>query len=216
MNETKNSTETIVQGNYLEEFTKALANLLNETIANCHTNLKDENLEELRSALWNIENSLKEQVNLNHELYRELESAKNETIRRTLLNPIIGIHSSMEESLNYIVNKMPQDFEGNIEGQRDKIIEHFIYIKNRIMEMFTYNHGLSVISPSEGELFNPTEHSIVGTEPTNDKALDNTIYRLVKTGFKDNGNNSIYKRAEVITRMFVEEINSDENSSTND
>lgn len=215
MNETKKTAETIAHGNYHEEFTKALANLLNETITNCHTNSKFENLEELRSLLKNIDDSLKKLVEINSELNKELEIAKNGTIRRSLLSPIIGIHSSMEESLNYIVNKMPQDYEGNIERQLEIVIKHFIHIKNLVMEMFSYNHGLSVISPSEGDLFNPTEHSIVGTESTNDRTLENIIYRLVKTGFKDSGSDSIFKRADVITLRYVEETHSDENNSTN-
>ena len=224
MDETKNSPETNVQDTIQEEnnakVTDSLGNfiqgIVSNTLAHFHSKPKEDSFEELKPILEDIRDSLKKQSQVNKELYDDLVSLQNDSLRRGLLKSIIGIHSLMEENFDYIVNKMPQDFEGNIEGQRDKTIELFAFIKGRIEELLIYTYGLRVISPSSGDVFNPDEHNIVGTVPASDESLKNTIHHLEKAGFKDAGSNFIFKRADVITVDYREEKQLDSNNYIND
>lgn len=224
MDETKISPETNVQDTIQEEnnakVTDSLGNfiqgIVSNTLAHFHSKPKEDSFEELKPILEDIRDSLKKQSQVNKELYDDLVSLQNDSLRRGLLKSIIGIHSLMEENFDYIVNKMPQDFEGNIEGQRDKTIELFAFIKGRIEELLIYTYGLRVISPSSGDVFNPDEHNIVGTVPASDESLKNTIHHLEKAGFKDAGSNFIFKRADVITVDYREEKQLDSNNYIND
>lgn len=215
MNEQKNTRELPVQDNVTDKVADSLVKILNGIVTHIQTNIKEDKNEEIKPILQEIKDSLKKQNQINNELYDNLIYLQNDSLRRTLLNPIIGIYGLMEENLDYIINKMPEDFEDNLQGKLDKVTELFVFIKNRIQEMFIYHYGLRLISPSEGDLFNPDEHCIAGTEPTSDESLKNTIIRIDKIGFKDAKNNSICKRAEVITMTYTEESHSDDNNSTN-
>lgn len=211
MSETKKSTEPILQGTVVEEVSAALSRLIMGLI---HANPREQKTEEFETVLQDIRDSLKKQVDINGEIYRELTSLQSASLRREFINHMIGIHRLMEENLDYIVNKMPEEFKGNIEGQLDKVIELYCFIKERIVETLVYDYALCVISPSEGEHLNAGEHFVVGTERTDDESLKNTIGNLVKIGFKDATNESIFKRADVVTLTYTEECKSaDENSS---
>lgn len=204
MEELTASPETTARDIIQEEATDALVNLIKSIAPYFQTtHPKDDKIEELKTILQDIRDSLKKQVQQNNKLYEELTSLQNDSLRRALLTPIIGIHDLIEENLDYIINKMPEDFGDNIEGKLDKVIELFIFIKRRIVEMLIYNHGLRIITPAVGDLFNPDEHCIIGTEPTSNESLKDTISRLEKTGFKDAKNNSIFKRAEVIAMTYT-------------
>ena len=211
MSEQKGTPETTIGDNIQEQTTDVLVNFIKSIASHVQTTPKEYNIEELKPILQDIRDSLKKQNQTNRELYDELTHLQNNSLRRALLNPMIGIYGLMEENLDYIVSKMPEDFGDNLEGKLDKVIELFVFVKGRIAEMFIHNHGLCIIAPSDGDLFNPDEHHIVGTEPTSDESHKNVISRLEKIGFKDAINNSIFKRAEVITKRYTEESHSNEN-----
>lgn len=215
MNESNISPNSTAKDNIQEKMTDALANFIKGIVKHSQKCSNEGNNDELKAILQDVRDSLKKQVQINHEIHDELISSQHDSIRRTLLNPVIGIHDLMEENLDYIINKMPQEFEKNVEGQLCKVIELYIFIKSRIKEMLTYSSGLRIIEPSEGELFDPNEHFIVRTEPTSDKALENTVCRLEKAGFKDARNGSIFKQAEVIVKVYTEESHADTNNLTN-
>lgn len=215
MIEPKSSPETTIQDNIQEEATDTLVNFIKSICTYFQANSKEEKIDELKLILQDVKDSLKKQNKKNNELYDDLISLQNDSLRRVLLNSVIGIYGLMEENLDYIMNKMPEDFGDNLQGKLDKVTELFVFVKNRIEEMFIYHHGLRIIAPSEGDLFNPDEHCIVGTEPTSDESLENTIRRINKTGFKDDRNNSIFKRAEVITMVYTEESHSDDSNTMN-
>ena len=216
MTEEKNSSKTIEQDNIKVEPTDALVNLIRSVVERFQTNSEEDKIEKLTPILQDLRDKLRDQTQLNREIYRELESLQNESLRRALLTPVISIYNLMEENLDYIINKMPQEYENNEEGKLSKVIELFIFIKKRFEEMLIHNHGLRAITPIEDDLFNPNEHYIVRTESTGEVALNDTIFRLEKTGFKDTRNNAMFKRAEVITMIYQEECQSDDNNSIND
>lgn len=211
----KNNSETTVRDNIQEEATDALVKFIKSIASRFQTTPNEDKIEELKPILQDVRDSLQNQVRINNKLYDELTSLQNDSYRRALLNSVIGIHSLMEENLDYIINKMPEDFGDNLEGKLDKVIELFNFIKGRIVEMLIYNYGLRTITPSVGDLFNPDEHYIVGTTPTSEESLNNTISHLANIGFKDSRNNSIFKHAEVITMTYIEENLSDSKNKIN-
>lgn len=211
----KHTPETTVRDNIQDEATDAIVNFIKTIVSRFQTTPNEDKIEELKPILQDIRDSLKKQSQINQEIYKELISVQNDSLRRVLLTPVIGIHDLMEENLDYIINKMPQDFENNVEGQLAKVIELFVFIKGRIEEMLIHSHGLRIITPSEGDLFNPDEHYIVGTESTNNESFKDTIYRLEKSGFKDAKNGSILKRAEVITMAYTGDSTSDNSDLKN-
>lgn len=215
MEEQKNNSETTVRDNIQEEATDALVKFIKSIASRFQTTPNEDKIEDLKPILQEVKDSLQKQVQLNKEIYDALITSQNDSIRRALLTPVIGIHDLMEENLDYIINKLPEDFGDNLEGKLDKVIELFVFIKGRIEEMLIHSHGLRIITPSEGDLFNPDEHCIVGTESTNNESFKDTIYRLEKSGFKDAKNGSIFKRAEVITMAYTGDSTSDNSDLKN-
>lgn len=213
MEEQKNTPETTVRDNIQDEATDAIVNFIKTIVSHFQTSPEKDKIEELKTILEDIRDSLNKQNQFNEKIYDELISAQKASLRREFINHMIGIHRLMEENLGYIINKMPQDFENNVESQLDKVIELFCFIKDRIVETLVYDYALCEISPSKGEDFNPGEHFVVGTKHTDDESLKNTIDNLVKVGFKDSTNNSIFKRADVITLTYIKENDSDDKNS---
>lgn len=213
MSETKKTTEGTVHGIAPEEVAKVLSRFIMGLIP---ANPREDKAEEIETVLQDIRDSLKKQVDINGEIYSELTSLQSASLRREFINHMIGFHRLMEENLDYIIHKMPEDFKGNVEGQLDKVIELYCFIKERIVETLVYDYALCVISPSKGEYLNAGEHFVVGTERTDDESLKNTVGNLVKIGFKDATNEAIFKRADVIALTYTEKRKSaDENSNDN-
>lgn len=209
MEEQKNTPETTVRDYIQDEATDTIINFFKTIVSRFQTSPEEDKIEELKTILEDIRGTFNKQKQFNEKIYDELISAQNASLRREFINHMIGIHRLMEENLDYIINKMPQDFGNNVEGQLDKVIELFCFIKDRIVETLVYDYALCEISPSKGEDFNPGEHFVVGTKRTDDESLKNTIDNLVKVGFKDSTNNSIFKRADVITLTYIKENDSE-------
>ena len=218
MDETKNCPEMNAQDTIQEEnnaiFSDSLGTFIqgvvSNTLAHFHSKSQGENFDELKPILQDIRDSLKKQNQANKELYGDLMSAQNNNLRTNLLKSVIGIRDLMEENLSYISNKMTEEFGDDVEGQKNKVVELFSFVKKRIEEFLIYSHGLRAISPAVGETFNSEDQTIVGTEPTRDQSLNNTICRLEKSGFRDSVSGLLFKRADVVTYEFDSILSSDD------
>jgi molecular chaperone GrpE len=168
-------------------------------------------LQQLRSAVEEIHRVIVEvadrgtaQEKVFDTLHAELQDYKNDFIYEHLkpvLWPLLFLFDSLEQYAREIVGRVNNSGEAAIDAK--EILDHLKFFRGQLVESLRICEVTPMKQPS-GTL-DPKLHKPIGTESVQDPGDDNTVRRVVRTGWYLNG--KVLRHAEVIVGKSNDDTN---------
>jgi molecular chaperone GrpE (heat shock protein) len=118
-----------------------------------------------------------------HNENQQLRKGELQVAMLPLLRDLMRLHDDLEQ-----IVALPSE-------SRDAIL-----IRDTLSDVLARN-GVTKFIPTEGEVFDSTRHTAVGTQPTEDERADRTVQTVLRAGFlRDDG--STVRVADVVVRRF--------------
>ncbi|HEX8235596.1 MAG TPA: nucleotide exchange factor GrpE [Abditibacteriaceae bacterium] len=128
-------------------------------------------------------------------LHAELQDYKNDFIYEHLkpvLWPLLFLFDSLEQYAREIVGRVNNTGESTIDAK--EILDHLKFFRGQLVESLRICEVTPMKQPSGA--VDPKLHKPIGTETVQDPGEDNTVRRVVRTGWYLNG--KVLRHAEVI------------------
>jgi molecular chaperone GrpE len=128
-------------------------------------------------------------------LHAELQDYKNDFIYEHLkpvLWPLLFLFDSLEQYAREIVGRVNNTGESTIDAK--EILDHLKFFRGQLVESLRICEVTPMKQPSG--MVDPKLHKLIGTETVQDPGEDNTVRRVVRTGWYLNG--KVLRHAEVI------------------
>lgn len=159
-------------------------------------------LQELRDTVTDIHRVLSEfadrgtaQEKVFDTLHSELQDYKNDFIYEHLkpvLWPLLFLFDSLEQYAREVVSRVSTTGSPNVDAK--EVLDHLKFFRGQLVESLRICEVTPMRQPT-GAL-DPKCHKGIGVEVVSDPALENTIRRVVRTGWFLNG--KVLRHAEVI------------------
>lgn len=169
---------------------------------------KDAELEELRETVLDMQRVLHEiadqgtaQNRVFDLLHTELQDYKNDFIYEHLkpvLWPLLFLFDSLEQYAREVVGRVSQSGEKVVEAK--EVLDHLKFFRGQLVEALRICEVTPMKQPSG--LLDVKSHKGIGIEKVDDPADDNTVRRVVRTGWYLNG--KVLRHAEVIVGKYNE------------
>lgn len=169
---------------------------------------KDAELEELRSTVLDMQRVLHEiadqgtaQNRVFDLLHTELQDYKNDFIYEHLkpvLWPLLFLFDSLEQYAREVVSRVSQSGDQVVEAK--EVLDHLKFFRGQLVEALRICEVTPMKQPTG--VIDVKSHKGIGIEKVEDPADDNTIRRVVRTGWFLNG--KVLRHAEVIVGKYNE------------
>lgn len=169
---------------------------------------KDAELEELRETVLDMQRVLHEiadqgtaQNRVFDLLHTELQDYKNDFIYEHLkpvLWPLLFLFDSLEQYAREVVGRVTQSSEKVVEAK--EVLDHLKFFRGQLVEALRICEVTPMKQPSG--ILDVKSHKGIGIEKVEDPADDNTVRRVVRTGWYLNG--KVLRHAEVIVGKYNE------------
>jgi molecular chaperone GrpE (heat shock protein) len=169
---------------------------------------KDTELEELRSTVLDMQRVLNEiadqgtaQNRVFDLLHTELQDYKNDFIYEHLkpvLWPLLFLFDSLEQYAREVVGRVSASGEQVVEAR--EVLDHLKFFRGQLVEALRICEVTPMKQPSG--VIDVKSHKGIGIEKVDNPAEDNTVRRVVRTGWYLNG--KVLRHAEVIVGKYNE------------
>jgi molecular chaperone GrpE (heat shock protein) len=169
---------------------------------------KDAELEELRSAvldmqrvLYDIADQGSAQNKVFDVLHTELQEYKNDFIYEHLkpvLWPLLFLFDSLEQYAREVVGRVSHSGEAAVEAK--EVLDHLKFFRGQLVEALRICEVTPMKQPSG--VIDPKAHKGIGVERVERLEDENTVRRVVRTGWYLNG--KVLRHAEVIVGKYNE------------
>jgi molecular chaperone GrpE (heat shock protein) len=162
----------------------------------------ESDIEELREVVMEIQRVVLEvadrgnaQEKVFDVLHQELQEYKNDFIYEHLkpvLWPLLFLFDSLEQYAREVVQRV--SFTGDQQLEAKEVLEHLKFFRGQLVEALRICEVTPMKQPSG--VIDPKCHKGIGVEKVDDPADENTVRRVVRTGWYLNG--KVLRHAEVI------------------